>query len=54
MPTLHSHGNTNVSKIWPLIVILVGFMVFVVWKSLNIINDINTINERVTKLEEQL
>lgn len=32
MPTIHAHGNTNVSKIW--IVVLCSFvmMVSVVWK----------------------
>ncbi len=32
MPTISSRGNTNVSKIWVLVVFTFAMMVLIVWK----------------------
>lgn len=58
MPTLHGRGNTNVSKVWFVILAVCVAMMLIVWDVLRSVQDLaedaaerrNHINELMTEL----
>jgi hypothetical protein len=51
MPTIHSHGNTNVSKVWFVVLFSFIVMVSVVWK---LFTNLQEIAFRMTATSDQI